>query len=113
MTSNKNETHYSGQIDPEQPNQPNGGENEATALRPSFVNSPFPDEDYHLTTSNLCKAIMTITDGVCELIEDVRVSVESPDKTVKIHYLEWAIERLWQIRSISEIINERLQSEDV
>jgi len=69
------------------------------------------DENYYLTTSNLCQAILTIADGICELVDDMIVSVEQK-REVKAHYLEWTKERIWQIRSLSEVIDARQSHED-
>jgi len=90
----------------------NKSENQETAaLLQTLVKSPIMDENYYLTTSNLCRAILTIADSVCELIDDVLVSLEQK-REVKAHYLEWTKERIWQIRSLSEIIDERQSHED-
>ena len=90
----------------------NRNENQETAaLLQAFAKSPIMDEGYYMTTSNLCKAILTIADSVGELIDDVLVSLEQ-EREVKAHYLEWTKERIWQIRSLSEIIDERQSHED-
>ena len=84
---------------------------EAAALLQSLRNSPIVDEMYYLNTSNLCQAIMTIVDTIGELVDDVIVSVENK-RVVKDHYLTWTKERMWQIRSIAEIIDDRVNHED-
>ena len=77
----------------------------------SLLNSPVMDEDYYMNTSNLCQAIMTICDTIGELVGDVIASVENK-REVKEHYLTWTKERIWQIRSIAEIIDDRVNYED-
>ena len=90
----------------------NKNENQETAaLLQALVKSPIMDENYYLTTSNLCQAIQTIADSVGELIDDVLVSLEQKT-VVNAHYLEWTKERIWQIRSLSEVIDDRQSHED-
>ena len=99
------------QSENEQPRQPENGIPEAAELLQSLRNSPIMDEMYYLNTSNLCQAIMTIVDTIGELVDDVIVSVENK-RVVKDHYLTWTKERMWQILSIAEIIDDRVNHED-
>jgi hypothetical protein len=111
MTSNKNETTRPEQTYSENPRHQESGIPEAATPLQSLRNSPIMDDEYYLSTSNLCQAIMTIVDSICELVDDVIVSVkEKPE--VKVHYLEWTKERLWQIRSIAEVVDDRVSHED-
>jgi len=84
---------------------------ETAALLQSLVNSPIMDQNYYLTTSNLCQAIVTIAEGIVELVDDVLASLEQ-ERNVNVHYLEWTKERIWQIRSLSEVIDSRQSHED-
>ena len=73
--------------------------------------SPITNEDYYITTENLCSAINTIAGDIGGLIEEVKMLLKN-NKNPSPHFLEWSIERTWQIQSISEIIKNRLQHED-
>jgi hypothetical protein len=81
--------------------------NEAATLLQSLRNSPIVDEEYYLITSNLCKAIITIADTIGEHVDGVIVSVREKGE-VKEQSLTWTKERIWQIRSIAEVIDDRL-----
>jgi len=95
----------------EQPRQPNGCVSEAASLLQSLGNSPILDEGYWLTTLNLCQAIITIADTVGELVDDCMVCVEKR-REMRVESLELTKERIWQIRSLAEVIDERIRNED-
>ena len=95
----------------EHPRQPERHISEAATSLPSLRNSPIVNDEYYIITSNLCQSIITIADTIGELVEDVILSVEK-NRAVTVHYLVWIKERIWQIRSLSEVIDDRIQHED-
>jgi hypothetical protein len=111
MNNSKNVSPCLEQTSSEQPRLLKGETTEAAALLQSLVNSPIMDQNYYLTTSNLCQAIVTIAEGIVELVDDVLASLEQ-ERNVNVHYLEWTKERIWQIRSLSEVIDSRQSHED-
>jgi len=109
MTYNKDER--PAQSENEQQSQLKNGIPEAAELLQSLRNSPIMDEMFFLNTSNLCQAIMTIVDTIGELVDDVNVSVENK-REVRTQDLTWTKERIWHVRSIAEIIDNRVNHED-
>jgi hypothetical protein len=91
--------------------QPEGCVPETAALLQSLINSPIMDENYYLTTSNLCQAILTIADDIGLLVGEVIASLEHK-RAVNVQCVEWTKERIWQIRSIAEVVDGRVSHED-
>ena len=111
MNMSNNENERGAHSVNEQPRQPNGCVSEAASLLQSLGNSPILDEGYWLTTLNLCQAIITIADTVGELVDDFIVCVEKK-REMRVESLELTKERIWQIRSLAEVIDERIRNED-
>jgi hypothetical protein len=106
-----NTTNRPAQSSNEQPHQPDSCISQAASLLQSLQSSPIFDDDYRLTTSNLCQAIITIADTIGELMDDVMVSLKEK-RTISVHYLDWTKERIWQIRSLAELVDSRLEHKD-
>lgn len=73
--------------------------------------SPIAEVEYYMDAGNLCDAIITIASDANGLLEDAKEALEE-NRPPSAHYLEWSIERLWQIQSIARIMEERVRNKN-
>ena len=80
-------------------------------LLEELKDSPISNEDYFLTTMNLCGAVHTIADSISDLVSTLEDHRKKTGVVLE-HFFDWIRERTWQIQSISEAIEGRLQNGD-